>query len=72
MAWIHNHRQHRDEIMSLLGEEFWRQRYFWLVASQAAFELGDLNLTQYVFTNGKPKYGTWPWDRSGFIATSAD
>jgi cyclopropane-fatty-acyl-phospholipid synthase len=63
--WLANHRAHRDEIIERLGSRFYYQREFWLAASVVGFRDGDLSLSQFVFTNGKPPYGTWRWNWAG-------
>lgn len=59
--WRQNHRSHREQIISMFGEEFYRMRDLWLAASKCGFEDGGLGLAQLVFTKGKP--GDWPWTR---------
>nr|WP_239028615.1 cyclopropane-fatty-acyl-phospholipid synthase family protein [Pseudonocardia acidicola] len=59
--WRQNHRSHREQIISMFGEEFYRMRDLWLAASKCGFEDGGLGLAQLVFTKGKPR--DWPLTR---------
>lgn len=59
--WREEHRRHREQIVSMFDERFYRTRDLWLAASQAGFAHGDLGLSQFVITKGKPEQ--WPLTR---------
>jgi cyclopropane-fatty-acyl-phospholipid synthase len=61
--WRNAHRKHREEIIRMFDERFYRTRDFWLAGSEGGFAHGQLGLTQVVFTKGKPGFGTWPLTR---------
>ncbi len=56
--WAREHEVHRDQIVDMYDEVFYRMRQFWLRGSEAAFRYGDLGLAQIIFSNGKPE--NWP------------
>ena len=58
-AW--QHRRHHQQIVAMFGEPFYRTRDLWLAASQAGFTHGDLGLSQFVISKGKPAH--WPLTR---------
>jgi cyclopropane-fatty-acyl-phospholipid synthase len=57
-CWRTNHHNHREQIIDRMGAEFYRLRQLWLAGSQAGFAHGDLGVSQFVFTQGKPT--DWP------------
>jgi cyclopropane-fatty-acyl-phospholipid synthase len=59
--WRTNHQAHREQIIDMLDAEFYRMRDLWLAGSKVGFAHGDLGLSQFVFTHGKPQ--TWPRTR---------
>lgn len=59
--WRERHRAHREQIVAMYDERFYRIRDFWLAGSKAGFDYGDLGLSQLVFTYGKPT--EWSWAR---------
>lgn len=61
--WREAHQAHRDQIVEMFDERFYRLRDFWLAGSEGGFRYGRLGLAQVVFTKGKPKDGTWPLTR---------
>ncbi len=64
--WRTNHRRHRDRIIEMFDEEFYRSRDLWLAGSKAGFDYGTLGLAQFVFTEGKP--ADWPLTRRDIYA----
>lgn len=66
--WRHEHRRHRAEIVAMYDEAFYRTRDLWLVASAAGFRHGDLGLSQFVITRGKPR--EWPLTRADLYRRS--
>ena len=60
--WRREHRRHREEIVAMYDEAFYRTRDLWLAASQAGFRYGDLGLSQFVISKGKPR--EWPLTRA--------
>ncbi len=67
--WRRNHRRHRDRIIEMFDEQFYRARDLWLAGSKAGFDYGTLGLSQFVFTPGKPT--DWPLTRRGLYAEPA-
>lgn len=61
--WRQRHQAHREEIIAMYDETFYRMRDFWLVGSAAAFRYGDVGLAQFVFTKNKPGPESWPLTR---------
>jgi len=61
--WLDEHRRRHDDIIRVLGIEFYRERELWLSASIAAFIEGELSLDQFLFSNEAPKHGIWPLSR---------
>jgi cyclopropane-fatty-acyl-phospholipid synthase len=61
--WRARHQAHRQEIIRMYGESFYRMRDFWLAGSTAAFRYGDIGLAQFVFTKNKSAPGGWPLTR---------
>lgn len=61
--WREAHRRHRDKIVKMFDERFYRIRDFWLAGSEGGFRYGRLGLVQVIFTKGKPQDGTWPATR---------
>ncbi len=62
-CWRQEHQRHRQQIVAMFDEQFYRTRDLWLAASQAGFAYGDLGLSQFVISKGKP--ARWPLTRRG-------
>jgi cyclopropane-fatty-acyl-phospholipid synthase len=60
VEWRRRHRQHKDQIVTMFDEDFYRMRDFWLAGSIAAFRHGGAGLSQFIFTKGKPEPGEPP------------
>ena len=60
-AWRAQHRRHHRQVVAMFDEPFYRTRDLWLAASQAGFAHGDLGLSQFVISKGKPV--DWPLTR---------
>ncbi len=67
--WRRNHREHRDQIIEMFDEQFYRARDLWLAGSKAGFDYGTLGLSQFVFTAGKP--ADWPLTRREMYAEAS-
>lgn len=65
--WRAAHRRHRDQIVAMFDDEFYRSRDLWLAGSQAGFAHGSLGLAQFVLTKGKPAH--WPLTRRDLYRT---
>ncbi len=50
--WQRRYNRHRDEVIKMFDERFYRMWDFWLACSAVAFRYGNLDLSQYVFTKG--------------------
>lgn len=62
-AWRRNHEKHRNKIIDMYDETFYRMRELWLAGSEAGFAHGDLGLAQIIFSKRKPAMGEWPLTR---------
>lgn len=51
-AWKKRFLAHKEKIMSLYDEKFFRMWYLYLVGSAEGFRYGNLDLSQFVFTKG--------------------
>lgn len=61
--WRSRHRAHRDTIIDMFNEKFYRMQDFWLAGSAAAFRYGGTSINQFVFTKRKPSPLSWPLTR---------
>lgn len=59
--WWKRFESHKPEIIKMYDERFYRMWRFWLAASVASFQNGDIHLSQWVFTKGFVK--DWPLTR---------
>lgn len=50
--WLRRFEQHKDKVLKMYDEKFYRMWRLYLGSSSAAFRYGDLNLSQFVFTKG--------------------
>ncbi len=51
-AWWHGFENHKDEVIEMFDERFYRMWRFYLVGCSASFRYGELDLTQMVFSKG--------------------
>lgn len=61
--WRARHQAHRQEIIDMFDETFYRMQDFWLAGSVATFKYGSTGINQFIFTKNKPAHGTWPLTR---------
>lgn len=61
--WRQRHQAHREEIIAMFDETFYRMQDFWLAGSAATFRYGDTGLNQFIFAKQKPPFGDWPLTR---------
>lgn len=59
--WLNRVEKHKKTIINMYDEKFYRMWTFWLAGSVAAFDVGNLDLSQWVFTKGYVK--DWPLTR---------
>ena len=59
--WRQRHRAHREQIIKMFDEPFYRMRDLWLAGSAAAFRYAGTDINQFIFTKHKPK--RWPLTR---------
>ncbi len=50
--WMRRYESHKDEIIAMFDEPFYRMWHFWLACSAASFRYAQCDLSQYVFTKG--------------------
>jgi cyclopropane-fatty-acyl-phospholipid synthase len=50
--WWRRFESHKDEIIEMFDERFYRMWRFWLAASAANFRYGEMDLSQMVFSKG--------------------
>lgn len=50
--WWRRFEEHKDEVITMFDERFYRMWRFWLAASSASFRYGELDLSQLVFSKG--------------------
>lgn len=50
--WWERFEAHKDTVLKMYDEKFYRMWRFYLASSSAAFRYGDLTLSQFVFTKG--------------------
>jgi cyclopropane-fatty-acyl-phospholipid synthase len=50
--WRRRYQKHRDEVVAMFDERFYRMWDLWLASSAAAFRYGSYNLSQFVMTKG--------------------
>ncbi|HUC87035.1 MAG TPA: cyclopropane-fatty-acyl-phospholipid synthase family protein [Candidatus Saccharimonadales bacterium] len=50
--WWRRYEKHKDKVIKMYDERFYRMWQLWLASSSAGFRYGDLNLGQFVFTKG--------------------
>jgi cyclopropane-fatty-acyl-phospholipid synthase len=50
--WLKRFEAHKDEVIKMFDEEFYRMWRYWLAASSASFRYGPTDLSQFVFTKG--------------------
>ncbi|RJQ82326.1 class I SAM-dependent methyltransferase [Pseudonocardiaceae bacterium YIM PH 21723] len=50
--WLRRYERHRDEVIAMFDERFYRMWRLWLSHSTAAFRYGAIDLSQYVLTKG--------------------
>jgi cyclopropane-fatty-acyl-phospholipid synthase len=50
--WWRRFESHKDKVLKMFDERFYRMWRLWLSGSSAAFRYGDLSLSQFVFTKG--------------------
>ncbi|HSX45717.1 MAG TPA: cyclopropane-fatty-acyl-phospholipid synthase family protein [Candidatus Saccharimonadia bacterium] len=60
-GWWERFEKHKDEIIKMYDERFYRMWRFYLAASIASFRQGDINLSQWVFSKGTRN--DWPLTR---------
>jgi cyclopropane-fatty-acyl-phospholipid synthase len=51
-GWWNRFEQHRDQIVQMYGDKFYRMWRFYLAGSMAAFQAGTVDLSQWTFTKG--------------------
>lgn len=59
--WLKRVEKNKHNIIKMYDEEFYRMWSFWLAGSIAAFETGQIDLSQWVFTKGHNL--DWPQTR---------
>jgi cyclopropane-fatty-acyl-phospholipid synthase len=50
--WLRRYEAHKDKVLKMYDESFYRMWRLYLGSSSAAFRYGDLGLSQFVFTKG--------------------
>lgn len=50
--WSKRFESHKDEVISMFDERFYRMWRYWLAGSSASFRYGGTDLSQFVFTKG--------------------
>lgn len=50
--WWRRFEDHKDEVIDMFDERFYRMWRFWLAASSANFRYGEMDLSQFVFSKG--------------------
>lgn len=50
--WWQRFEDHKDEVIDMFDERFYRMWRFWLAASSANFRYGEMDLSQLVFSKG--------------------
>lgn len=50
--WWRRFEEHKDEIIEMFDERFYRMWRFWLAASSGNFRYGEMDLSQLVFSKG--------------------
>jgi len=50
--WLRRFQNHKDKVIEMYDERFYRMYQLYLAHSSASFEYWDLSLSQYVFTKG--------------------
>ncbi|MFZ1812327.1 MAG: cyclopropane-fatty-acyl-phospholipid synthase family protein [Candidatus Saccharimonadales bacterium] len=50
--WRRRYNRHHKEVVEMFDEQFYRMWDFWLACSEASFEYGNIDLSQFVFTKG--------------------
>jgi cyclopropane-fatty-acyl-phospholipid synthase len=50
--WWHRFEKHKNKVIKMYDERFYRMWRLYLASSSAAFRYGDLNLSQFVFSKG--------------------
>jgi cyclopropane-fatty-acyl-phospholipid synthase len=68
--WADRFEQHRDEVTDMMDEEFYRAWRLYLYGSIAAFNVGELQLFQVVFTH--VTNNALPWSRKHIYDKEAD
>lgn len=64
--WLENYERHGEEIRSMMDDEFVRAWRLYLAGSIAAFNVGELQLYQVVFTRGRNNQ--LPWSRANLYS----
>ncbi|HET9098559.1 MAG TPA: cyclopropane-fatty-acyl-phospholipid synthase family protein [Candidatus Saccharimonadales bacterium] len=50
--WLRRFEEHKDKVLKMYDEKFYRMWRMYLGSASAAFRYGDINLSQFVFTKG--------------------
>lgn len=50
--WLRRFESHKDKVLKMYDERFYRMWRFYLASSSAAFRYGDIGLSQFVFSKG--------------------
>jgi cyclopropane-fatty-acyl-phospholipid synthase len=61
--WRSRHQEHKEEVISMFDERFYRMQDFWLAGSEAAFLYTGTCINQFIFTKKKPMLLDWPLTR---------
>lgn len=64
--WLENYERHGEEIRSMMDDDFVRAWRLYLAGSIAAFNVGELQLYQVVFTRGRNNQ--LPWSRANLYS----
>ena len=67
--WMQRYQQHEGEILSMMDESFVRTWRFYLAGSISAFNMGELQLFQVVFSSAQNNQ--LPWSRSHLYTDNA-
>jgi len=63
--WLKRVEENKQTIIKMYDERFYRMWTFWLAGSIAAFDVGVIDLSQWVFTKGHNK--DWPLTRDYLV-----
>lgn len=62
-TWRARHQAHKEDIISMFDETFYRMQDFWLAGSASTFRYGETGINQFIFTKRKPDPLLWPLTR---------